>query len=239
MFTGGSLLLGGAGRTDLHRHGPGRGARAAQYRSMRRLGACLPADTAVCPTHGFGSYCAAGKPAGGGATIADQVRTNPAFHLDEDAFVDRLLGRLRPYPRYFAFMARETPGSQPRPTSSRYRRCRWTTSRAPTTDGPATPARPSSSTSVRERPTRPRTSPAASTSTAAGSLATWYGWLDADQAEVVLIASSTEDAVVAQRELRRIGVDAIVGACIAPDLTRRSPVLRGAGGLDPPPRDVR
>ena len=105
VFTGGSLLLGGAGRTDLMGRDRAEALARAQYRSIRRLGACLPADTAVCPTHGFGSYCSAGMPTGGGATIADQRRSNPAFQLDEDAFVDRLLGSLRPYPRYFAAMA--------------------------------------------------------------------------------------------------------------------------------------
>ena len=105
MFTGGSLLLGGAGRTDLMGRDRAEALARAQYRSIRRLGACLPADTAVCPTHGFGSYCSAGMPTGGGATIGDQRRTNPAFQLDEERFVDRLLSGLRPYPRYFAAMA--------------------------------------------------------------------------------------------------------------------------------------
>ena len=59
-----------------------------------------------------------------------------------------------------------------------------------------------------------------------GSLATWFGWLEPITAEVVLVASSPAEASSAQRELRRIGVDAIVGACIAPDLASEPAVAR-------------
>src|ERR1700683_5395495 len=58
VFTGGSLLYGSAGRPDLlgAEHAPT--LAAAQYASIRRLAAKLPDQTAVLPTHGFGSFCA-------------------------------------------------------------------------------------------------------------------------------------------------------------------------------------
>ena len=59
LFTGGSLLFGSTGRTDLVGSEPTDTLTRAQFHSFRRLAAELPADAAVYPTHGFGSFCAA------------------------------------------------------------------------------------------------------------------------------------------------------------------------------------
>ena len=63
-FTGGSMLLGSVGRTDLS--GPWVTDRLShlQHRSARRLSNELPDDAAILPTHGFGSLCSAGFPVG-------------------------------------------------------------------------------------------------------------------------------------------------------------------------------
>ena len=63
-FTGGSMLLGSVGRTDLA--GPWVTDRLShlQHRSARRLSDELPDDAAILPTHGFGSLCSAGFPVG-------------------------------------------------------------------------------------------------------------------------------------------------------------------------------
>ncbi len=231
VFTGGSLLLGGAGRTDLMGRDRAEALARAQYRSIRRLGANLPADTAVCPTHGFGSYCSAGMPTGGGATIADQRRSNPAFQLDEDAFVNRLLGGLRPYPRYFAAMA---PRNAWFPTAANL---------APPPEVPlddllalAATGGTGAAGAAMILDVRPRAAYAAAHVAGSlhidgrGSLATWFGWLEPITAEVVLVASSPTEASSAQRELRRIGVDGIVGACIAPDLASE-PAVAGVPAI--------
>ena len=97
-FTGGSLLLGATGRTDLLGAELAEPLARRQHRSVRRLAGLLPGETRLCPTHGFGSHCAAGHATGGGATIADQVRHNPAFELEEDAFVAATLGVSAPIP---------------------------------------------------------------------------------------------------------------------------------------------
>jgi hydroxyacylglutathione hydrolase len=57
VFTGGSLIVGSAARTDLLGAGRAGELARAQYRSLRRL-AELPGATAVWPTHGasLGSY---------------------------------------------------------------------------------------------------------------------------------------------------------------------------------------
>ena len=67
VFTGGSLLHGATGRTDLLGAEHAAGLAAAQHASARRL-AALPGPAEVHPTHGFGSFCAAGRPARRGRT---------------------------------------------------------------------------------------------------------------------------------------------------------------------------
>lgn len=102
VFTGGSLIVDSAARTDLL--GAERTAELAraQYRSLRRL-ATLPEETAVWPTHGAGSFCSAPPGAERTTTIGAQKRTNPLLAApDEDTFVERLVSSLGSYPAYFA-----------------------------------------------------------------------------------------------------------------------------------------
>ena len=58
VFTGGSLLVGAAARTDLAGAEHTVDLARAQYRSIQRL-ARLPDSTPVYPTHGAGSFCSA------------------------------------------------------------------------------------------------------------------------------------------------------------------------------------
>lgn len=115
-FTGGSLLLGSVGRTDLI--GPWLTDRLShlQHRSAHRLSGELPDDAAILPTHGFGSLCSAGFPVGGADTgdVRHQRAENPALLMEEDAFVARLVSGLDAFPRYYAYVAprnREGAGS--------------------------------------------------------------------------------------------------------------------------------
>ena len=101
VFSGGSLIAGGAARTDLTGSDRTRELAGAQFDSLRRL-AALPPDTALHPTHGAGSFCSTGSPARAGTTIGDEVASNPLLAtLDGDEFVDRLLEGFGTYPRYF------------------------------------------------------------------------------------------------------------------------------------------
>ena len=59
VFTGGSLLVGSSGRTDLLGPALTDALTRDQQRSLRRL-AELPDATQVLPTHGAGSFCSAG-----------------------------------------------------------------------------------------------------------------------------------------------------------------------------------
>ena len=106
LFSGGSLLAGTAGRTDLL--GPAWTDRLAadQFASVRRL-ADLPGATRLHPTHGAGSFCTASVAGNGSATTVDHERaSNPALaDADEPAFRARALAGLLRYPAYYAHMA--------------------------------------------------------------------------------------------------------------------------------------
>jgi hydroxyacylglutathione hydrolase len=101
VFTGGSLIVGSAARTDLLGADRAEELARAQYRSLRRL-AELPDTTAVWPTHGAGSFCSAPPGAERTTTIGAQKRANALLAApDEDTFVRQLLGSLGSYPAYF------------------------------------------------------------------------------------------------------------------------------------------
>ena len=96
ILTGGSLLVGSAGRTDLL--GPDRTDEltAAQFRSLSSL-AALPGATGIWPTHGTGSFCAAGPTDRGRTSTVDAERlANPLLRFtDEAAFRESFLVRAR------------------------------------------------------------------------------------------------------------------------------------------------
>lgn len=106
VFTGGSLMVGSAGRTDLL--GPEMTERLTrdQYGSLRRL-AALPDDAQVLPTHGAGSFCASGTPhESRTSTIARERAENPSLaSLDLESFVQQQLAGLGAFPAYYAHMA--------------------------------------------------------------------------------------------------------------------------------------
>ena len=107
VFTGGSLLVGAAARTDLVAPDRTEELARAQYRSLRRL-LTLPDATPVYPTHGAGSFCAAPPGAQRTTTIGRERAGNPLLDAgDEDGFVAALLGGLGSFPPYFLRLAEE------------------------------------------------------------------------------------------------------------------------------------
>jgi glyoxylase-like metal-dependent hydrolase (beta-lactamase superfamily II)/rhodanese-related sulfurtransferase len=101
VFTGGSLLVGAAARTDLVAPDRTGQLARAQYASLQRL-LSLGDEVAVWPTHGAGSFCSAPPGAQRTTTIGREKATNPLLRAgDEDAFVAALLGSLGSFPPYF------------------------------------------------------------------------------------------------------------------------------------------
>jgi glyoxylase-like metal-dependent hydrolase (beta-lactamase superfamily II)/rhodanese-related sulfurtransferase len=106
VLTGGSLLVGSAGRTDLLGAEQTDALTRAQFHTLRSL-AALPDEVAVMPTHGSGSFCSAGPVDGSRtSTIGTERWHNPLFRVtDEAAFRTAALDRLGPFPTYYREMA--------------------------------------------------------------------------------------------------------------------------------------
>ncbi len=105
VFTGGSLIVGSAARTDLLGDDRTEELARAQHASLHRL-AALPDATAVWPTHGTGSFCSAPPGATRTSTIGREKATNALLNApDADSFVKQLTASLGSYPRYFDWLA--------------------------------------------------------------------------------------------------------------------------------------
>lgn len=102
LFSGGSLMVGALGRTDLlgdeHREDLAR----LMFRALRTEILTLPDDLAVYPTHGAGSFCSAPSGSARTTTIGTERATNPLLSIDdENRFVTALLDGLGSFPTYF------------------------------------------------------------------------------------------------------------------------------------------
>ncbi|NQW17123.1 MAG: MBL fold metallo-hydrolase [Chloroflexi bacterium] len=106
IFSGGSLIVQSAGRTDLLGEARAAELTASQYESVNRIGA-LPSNVQLLPTHGAGSFCAASTP--GGMTIStigvEQTSNIALGPRNLVAFAAQQLSGLQDYPAYYAFMA--------------------------------------------------------------------------------------------------------------------------------------
>lgn len=104
LFTGGSLMVGAVGRTDLCGPDLAEPLAHAMFHSLRKLDG-LPDDLEVFPTHGAGSFCSAPGGAARTTTLGRERTSNALFQItDEDAFVEQLLAGLGSFPTYFALL---------------------------------------------------------------------------------------------------------------------------------------
>lgn len=106
VFSGGSMLVGGAGRTDLLGAGMTLTLTRQQYHSLRRLLDTLPGSVLVYPTHGAGSFCVASAVSSSRSTTIGQERlVSPAASArDEADFVRQQMAGYTAYPRYYQYM---------------------------------------------------------------------------------------------------------------------------------------
>jgi hydroxyacylglutathione hydrolase len=107
LFSGGSLLYGAVGRTDLISAKDTSVLARAQYQTAKLYAKKLDHATLLYPTHGFGSFCAATETENVDiSTIGHQLISNQAYTAkDEDSFVAELLDNLEDYPSYYVYMA--------------------------------------------------------------------------------------------------------------------------------------
>lgn len=106
LFSGGSMLVGSAGRTDLLGPELTDTLTRQQYHSLLRLLDMLPDTAVVYPTHGAGSFCVAGAVSSSRhSTIAQERLASPATHAhDEDDFVRQQLAGYGVFPSYYTHM---------------------------------------------------------------------------------------------------------------------------------------
>ncbi|MFG2043750.1 rhodanese-like domain-containing protein [Dactylosporangium sp. NPDC048998] len=201
VFTGGSLLFGTTGRTDLL--GPQHAHTLAehQHHSARRLADLLPDGARVWPTHGFGSFCSATQSDAPESTVGRERHVNPALRLETGDFVTQTLAGLDAFPAYYAHMgARNAAGAE-------------------LID--LTPVRPADPAELAERiaagewvvDLRSRKAFAHRHLTGTlsfgldGPMSTWLGWMIPWGAPITLLGDSARQVAAAQRELARIGID--------------------------------
>ena len=101
VLTGDALLVGDAGRPDLHAHGAHavEGMARMLYRSLTERLLALPDHLVLYPAHYSGSVCGRGLSANPVSTIGFERRHNRALQLDsEDAFVAEITCDIPPVP---------------------------------------------------------------------------------------------------------------------------------------------
>jgi hydroxyacylglutathione hydrolase len=206
VFTGGSLLYGSTGRTDLLGPGATAALSRAQWASARRLARELPDTAPIFPTHGFGSFCSATQSAATSSTIGQEKLANPVLTLNERAYIESLLAGLDAWPAYYAHMAPVNLAGPAGPDLS--------------------PPRPADAAELRRRieagewvvDLRDRIAFAVGHVPGTFSIpldqrfATYLGWLIPWGTPLTLLGDSPEQIAQAQRELARIGIDRLAAA---------------------------
>lgn len=205
VFTGGSLIVGSAARTDLVSPEHTEELARAQYRSLRQL-AELGDDVAVWPTHGAGSFCSAPPGSERTSTIGTERATNTLLRAEsEDAFVQQLLDSLGSFPPYFLILGeinRRGPelvkgDAITGLTAEEVARLRQAGVEVvdvrPVADFAA--AHVPGSVSIPLRPV----------------FATWLGWLLPAAKPIVVVRNADQDAAEILWQARKIGYDHLIG----------------------------
>ncbi|MEU5906789.1 MBL fold metallo-hydrolase [Micromonospora sp. NPDC047527] len=201
VFTGGSLLFGTTGRTDLLGEQHAHTLAEHQHASARRLADLLPDGAHVWPTHGFGSFCSATQADAPESTIGRERTANPALRLETDDFVQQTLAGLDAYPAYYAHMgARNTAGADLIDLTP-----------VAVADPAALAQRIADGEWVVDLRSRKAFAQRHLTGTLSfgldGPMSTWLGWMAPWGAPITLLGDSEQQVADAQRELARIGID--------------------------------
>jgi hydroxyacylglutathione hydrolase len=212
VFTGGSLLFGTTGRTDLLGQQHADELAHHQHASAHRLADLLPDGVQVWPTHGFGSFCSASQADAPESTMGREKQTNPVLRLAADDFVEQTLSGLDAYPAYYAHMG-VANAAGPAPVDL-----------TPVTMADAAELRNRMEAGEWVVDLRHRKAYAASHLAGTvslgldGPMSTWLGWLIDWGVPITLLAETPGQVADAQRELVRIGID--------------RPAARATGGPD-------
>lgn len=207
LFSGGAVMLGAIARTDLL------GPHLAVHLALEALTTLqvrlrdLPDDVRVFPTHGGGSFCGAAGRSGHETTLGRERATNPFFQITEVMpFLARVLNQHR-YPTYYRDMAAINRGGAPLigrnlpplPLLSADEVAQMMDEGAALVD-------------IRRGREYDRAHIPGSYSVGLdGPVSAWVGWLIARGRPIVLCGGTHGQQIEAQRQLLRIGFDAIAG----------------------------
>jgi hydroxyacylglutathione hydrolase len=209
VLTGGSLLVGAVGRTDLLGEEHALPYARSMFDSLHATILAHEDHVAVHPTHGAGSLCAQGIASSPTSTIGYERRHNPLVAIgDVETFARRLLRDQPAVPRYFARMRPVNQAGPPllggrvpeaRPLSVDEARA------AVAGDAVVIDLRPPADHAVAHIP--------GSVSIPLGpSFGTWLGWVVEPDRPLVLILQRAADWEEAVRQALRIGAEgAVVG----------------------------
>ena len=207
VCTGGGLLYGTVGRTDLVDPKMTQTLTQNQYDSAQKLLEVVPEDAAVYPTHGFGSFCSSSDGSGAtSGTLGDEKNTNIVYTTgSKQAFIDIIIGGLGPYPRYYAHMGplNQTGPADPKSlhihdydpdvlSSQLQSSDRWVID-------------------TRHRKAFAANHPEAAIGIELGnSFSTYTGWMLPWAQDIILVGDTDDSLREAHLELSRIGMDAFV-----------------------------
>jgi hydroxyacylglutathione hydrolase len=207
LFSGGSLIVGGAARTDLLSPELTQPLARQLYHTIHDKLLKLPDAVDVFPTHGAGSFCVAPTSAERTTTIGrERINNTLAQAQSEEEFVKLALSGLSTYPTYYKYMrAINQKGAQIlggipilKPLSASEVKAlmyesvvvldvrhgkKFGAGHIPNSYGIRVDA----------------------------PLTTWAGWLIPFGSRIVLVAEATDQIVAATRQLIRIGYDDLIG----------------------------
>lgn len=198
VFSGGSLLVGSAGRSDLLGDDRADSLARLQYRSVNRL-AALDDDVELLPTHGAGSFCTTTGASLLTSTIGAEKKSSPVLaYEDEDSFVKGQLSGLLRYPTYYSHMGPLNVTGLDRADLT-----------APVVERPV-PGTTVVDARPRERVAKGHLEGALAIELES-SFGTWVGWLTPHNTPLTLVVDEDQDVEEAMRQLVRIGYDDVRG----------------------------
>lgn len=205
VFTGGSLIVGSAARTDLVSPERTDELARAQYRSLQRL-ARLGDEVAVWPTHGAGSFCSAPPGSERTSTIGTERATNALLRADsEDAFVRLLRDSLGTFPPYFLRLAEVNRHGPAVVTGDALQPLQAAEVKALAASGaPVVDVRPISGFAARHVP-------GSASIPLRAAFATWLGWLIQPGLPLVIVRDADQDPAEILWQARKVGYDQIAG----------------------------
>ncbi|GIW19697.1 MAG: MBL fold metallo-hydrolase [Tepidiforma sp.] len=213
-FTGGALLMAGAGRTDLLGPEHTEELTRLQWETAQKLRKLVPAAADVLPTHGAGSFCSAtGTDLGRCGPMATELLRNPALASKSyEEFRALHLAVEMPIPGYYRYMApinRRGPkvyGEPPRPAH-------LSAQALAERDGGAWVV------DVRRREDYVAGHlPGSLEIEESGSMLAYVGWLIPFDASIALVAYDRQQAERVTVDLFRIGYEHVVGWAPAAEL---------------------